>query len=174
MTLYLRTCTTCHAEFMAGRTAKFCPSCNAERIRQRDREKYQRKISGHLRKIGSTDTCQVCGKPYTVDHSNQKYCRKCSEPELKRQRMESHRRAYADPVRHRELLDQARAWAAAHPDRVAKSLREMYERRRQKRGIKPLGRTEICPRCGREFVVTAPRQRYCRECPKNHDTQTDT
>jgi len=34
--LYLRTCTTCRAEFLAGRTAKFCPSCRAERIRQRD------------------------------------------------------------------------------------------------------------------------------------------
>lgn len=159
MTLYVRTCITCHAEFLAGRTAKFCPACNADRIRERDLDKYQRKIAGRLRKIGSTDTCQVCGKQYTVDHSNQKYCPGCSESEMRRQRMESHRRAYADPDRREVLIEQNRAWAAAHPDRVAASLRRLYDERRIRLKIKPLGRTEKCRRCGREYTVAASNQR---------------
>lgn len=172
--LSLKTCSTCKIEFMGGTRAIFCPSCRAERIRQRDREKHQRQRAGTLRKIGSTDLCDKCGRTYTVTGGYQKFCPVCSEVERKLRQRESHLRMQADPVRHRRMIERARAWALSHRDRVAEALRQSYkrhindrnERRRGRTGFKlrPIGREEICPRCGQQFVVAERNQRYCDNC----------
>jgi len=172
--LSLKTCSTCKTEFMGGTRAIFCPSCRAERIRQRDREKHQRKRAGTLRKISSTDLCDKCGQPYTVNGGYQKFCPICAEIERKSRQRESHLRMQADPVRHRRMIERARAWALSHRERVADALRRSYlrnlkertERRRSRTGLKlkPLGRVEICPRCLQQFLVTERNQRYCDGC----------
>ena len=68
-------------------------------------------------------------------------------------------------------LNVARAWALAHRDRVAETMRQTYRRhlpeitehRRHRTGLKlrPLRRTEICPRCGQPFQVAERHQVYC-------------
>jgi len=167
-------CTTCGINFIGGPTAKYCPTCRADRIRQRDRERHQRKLTGRIRHIGSTDICTICGNEYTVNAGPQKHCPACQIAEAKRRSHEKWLSDYADPVKRKILLDRARQWAIVHHDRMAEILRQSYERhlediknkRRKMYGVKlrPLGRAEICPKCGNEFIVRERNQKYCTTC----------
>lgn len=53
----------------------YCPSCAAERQKERDRKIKQR---GPARKLGSTDICKSCGSTYVVCGGLQKYCPDCA------------------------------------------------------------------------------------------------
>ena len=170
-----KTCTTCGAGFPGGPTAKYCPTCRAERIHQHDRERHQRKLAGKLRHIGSTDLCAICGASYTVNAGPQKYCPVCQMAEAKRRAHELWlAEYYGDPVKRQKYQQRAREWALKNRQRTAEVLRASYERRldiitdrrRIRYGVKlrPLGRTEVCPRCGNEFVVRQRNQRYCDNC----------
>ncbi len=165
----------CGVAFMGGPTAVYCPICRAERIRQRDHERYQRKLAGNIRHIGSTDLCTICGNPYEVKSGNQKYCESCSAAETKKRAHELwFAEYYGDPVKRKKYIDCSRHWAASHKDRITEILRQSYERhlddiknkRRKMYGYKlrPLGRTEICPKCGNEFIVNERNQKYCDAC----------
>ena len=169
-----KTC-TCGVTFLGGTTAKYCPACRAERTRQRDREKYQRKKAGTARSLGSADICAICGKQYTVRGGNQKYCSECSVAEDKRRKNKSWlREYYGNPEKRQQLLERARQWAEENRGRMAEILHRNYEKtkdtrnekRRKRTGYKlrPLGRTEICPKCGISFTVTERNQRYCDKC----------
>jgi uncharacterized Zn finger protein (UPF0148 family) len=46
--LKLKICSICGTEFIGGPTAIYCPTCRADRIRQRDRERHQRKLNIHI------------------------------------------------------------------------------------------------------------------------------
>jgi len=172
--LKLKTCIICGAGFSGGSTAKYCPTCRADRIRQRDRERHQRKLAGRIRHIGSTDICALCGNEYTVNAGPQKHCPACQIVEAKRRSHEKWLSDYADPVKRKLLLDRSRQWADTHRDQMAEILRQHYERhlddiknkRRKMYGVKlrPLGRAEICPKCGNEFIVRERNQHYCHEC----------
>ena len=70
-----RTCRQCGAVFPGGPRAWYCPDCRAGRQREHSR-RY--KAKGPDRPLGSTDTCVVCGKTYTVNSSRQKYCPDCA------------------------------------------------------------------------------------------------
>ena len=83
MAIYIRECIQCGAAFKGGPRAWYCPECRAERIKQADREAKKRKSEGKVRKIGSTDFCKRCGKPYTVNSGKQMYCPECSEEAVK-------------------------------------------------------------------------------------------
>jgi rubrerythrin len=170
-----KTCATCGVGFIGGPTATYCPTCRAERIRQHDRERHQRKLAGQLRHIGSTDLCLICGKSYEVVGGNQKYCEPCSVAKTKRHAHELWlAEYYDDPVKRQKYLQRARQWAESHKDRMAEILRKSYKRhlddikdkRRKMYGVKlrPLGRTEICPKCGNEFIVCERNQKYCPTC----------
>lgn len=74
-----RTCITCGVEFPGGPRASYCPECREIRKKQQKREYLERKAAHKIREIGSTDICQSCGNPYTVDGSLQKYCPDCAE-----------------------------------------------------------------------------------------------
>lgn len=169
-----KTC-TCGVAFLGGPTAKYCLYCRAERIRQHDRERHQRKLAGRIRHIGSTDTCQICGQQYTVNAGPQKYCPACQIAESKRRRRESWiAEYYGDPGKRQKMIGHARQWAVKNRQRVAETLRKSYERRleiikdkrRVRCGVKlrPLGRTELCPRCGNGFIVRERNQKYCDTC----------
>ena len=70
----MRTCQDCGIEFLGGPRAKRCPAC---RIRaERERAARYRK-NGYARKLGSTDTCERCGREYTVSNGRQRYCPDC-------------------------------------------------------------------------------------------------
>ena len=70
-----RVCRACGITFSGGPRAWYCPSCRAERKRERERLHKQR---GTNRPLGSTDYCKACGKPYIVNGGLQKYCPKCA------------------------------------------------------------------------------------------------
>ena len=73
-----RICKACGASFMGGSRAYYCPDCRAERKKKQKLEYEARKRAGNVRKIGSIDNCVICGKPYTVEGGNQKYCPDCA------------------------------------------------------------------------------------------------
>lgn len=102
-----RACRQCGATFLGGPRAWYCPSCRLERRREADR-KY--KAHGTSRPIGSIDLCVVCGKPYTVNSSRQKYCPVCA-PDAVRDVDQAQSRAWneqnATPEYRRALRDKA-------------------------------------------------------------------
>lgn len=170
-----KTCTTCGTVFPGGPTAKYCPVCRAERIRENDRKRHQRKLAGQIRHIGSTDLCTICGKSYEVKSGYQKYCEPCAVAEAKRRRHEAWVvEYYGDPAKRQKYLQRSRRWAEDNKDRMAGILRLHYERRlekikdrrRKRYGVKlrPLGRTEACPKCGNNFMVRERNQKYCDVC----------
>lgn len=170
-----KTCDTCQIGFLGGSTAKYCPDCRAERIRQHDRERHQRKLAGQLRHIGSIDLCQICGDEYTVNAGPQKYCPVCQIAEAKRRAHELWvAEYYGDPVKRQKYLQCSRQWADKHPDRIRAVSRKHYlnnidhknDRRRKMYGVKlrPLGRVETCPRCNNNFIIQERNQKYCDGC----------
>ena len=74
-TLRTRTCRTCGVTFPGGPRAWYCPDCRAERRREADR---RRRRLGTARPLDSTDLCEICGKPYTVEGGRQRYCKACA------------------------------------------------------------------------------------------------
>lgn len=170
-----KTC-ACGASFIGGPTAKYCPSCRAERTRQRDRERHQRKLAGKIRHLGSIDLCALCGSEYTVNAGPQRHCPECQVAEAKRRSHEKFIRDYNNPEKRIKMLDRSRKWALNNRDRMAEILRQSYDRRinvikdkrRMKYGYKlrPLGRDEICPKCGSKFIVEERNQKYCADCKK--------
>ena len=170
-----KSCSTCGIGFLGGSTATYCPDCRAERIRENERKRHQRKLSGHIRHIGSTDLCTLCGSSYEVKGGCQKYCDSCSVAETKRRAHELWiAEYYSDPAKRQKYLQRAQQWAELHKDRVAELSRKSYERnlegikdrRRNMYGVKlkPLGRTDVCPKCGNDFIVRERNQKYCDAC----------
>lgn len=73
------TCKMCGEDFATTATRVFyCPDCRDLVIRKRDAESKRRKAAGKTRKLGSIDTCEMCGISYTVESGMQKYCHSCS------------------------------------------------------------------------------------------------
>lgn len=130
-----RTCATCGAVFDGGPRAKYCPECRAKRKKEQDRL-YKR--NGAARPLGSTDICEICGKPYTVTSGLQRYCPTCA-PEAVRQ----------------NVLPSKRARALAH-------LEENISRKREF-----ASNSGFCVVCGKGFRLTPSRSPTCsRECEK--------
>lgn len=71
-----RVCKQCGRTFSGGPRAWYCPDCRAERKREQE---SRCKRYGSMRKLGSTDYCINCGKPYTVSGGLQKYCPDCAQ-----------------------------------------------------------------------------------------------
>ena len=61
--------------------------------KEQRRQCRAREKVGSVRKIGNIDTCCICGKSYTVESGNQRYCPKCAKI------MRSFRQAMADHKR---------------------------------------------------------------------------
>lgn len=85
-----RTCRACGATFTGGPRAWYCPSCRAKRQTEAS---LRCKRSGPARPLGSTDTCTVCGKPYTVASGRQRYCPACAA-EATKAAIRPHKAAY--------------------------------------------------------------------------------
>lgn len=76
--LGMRICRQCGKEFTGGPRAWYCPECREKRKRQQKSKDNYKQRMGLTRKIGSTDYCTRCGKPYTVTGGLQKYCPDCA------------------------------------------------------------------------------------------------
>ena len=75
-----RVCVRCGTHFLGYPRSKYCPDCQLEVRRERDR---QRRKNGSARPLGSIDFCQKCGKEYVVKSGLQKYCPDCAEEAVK-------------------------------------------------------------------------------------------
>lgn len=71
-------CKICGTPIYGGHNKKYCASC-LKQVRADQHIKYRaREAAGISRKLGSTDICGLCGNPYSVSSSRQRYCPKCS------------------------------------------------------------------------------------------------
>lgn len=74
-----RVCVWCGVMFSGGPSARYCPSCRKERIKQTHRESTERARRGATRKLGSRAICANCGEYYVVNGGLQKYCENCKD-----------------------------------------------------------------------------------------------
>lgn len=89
-----RSCIGCGQVFDGGPRARWCPSC---RILAKKEALARYRKSGTSRKLGSTDTCQLCGREYIVKSGRQKYCSDaCSRKALLKWQQE-HKKATRNP-----------------------------------------------------------------------------
>jgi len=137
-------CQTCGKTFVSGMAAKYCPDCVAERRRAQRADYQRRKSEGQYRALGSTDICELCGKPYIVESSSQRYCRDCGP-----------------------------AAAAAHDRQRAKNKAKSdpsyYKKRNDER--EEATATRVCVVCGKEFVPHSPAITCGPECAHEHKLQ---
>jgi hypothetical protein len=123
----IKKCVICGIEIIGQPLTKYCSKCRAEKIKENDRKKYQRKIAGTARKLGTTDICVVCGEEYTINAGRQKYCKKCAVDKSNEQTRESFKRAYyGNSAKRQKILERAREWALNHPERIKYILHKSY------------------------------------------------
>lgn len=140
-TIRKRICRECGKEFAGGPNARYCPECRAQRQKEQSRNHKERKRNGQTRPIGSVDFCIVCGKEYTVESGNQRYCPECA----------------VDAVR---ALDNAkgRIYGKTHNA-------ERQERRKAAKA------DIICAVCGKAFVPKGKEYTCGAECAKALDRE---
>ena len=134
-----KVCVDCGGHYLGYPRSMRCPSCRAEAEKKALREYRERKRAGKARAIGSTDLCEVCGKPYTVAGGLQRMCEACAE-ERKNARALASYHAGKDAYRGRRSALRAETTAQA-------------ARTRRKR----------CPTCGKDFTPDAMHRVYCSD-----------
>lgn len=137
---YPRICPDCGKEYMGHIKSVRCPDCQTEADRRNGLQYRQRRASGNVRKIGSTDLCIACGKPYTVSGSRQRYCSECASTEVTKNLRSISR------TRYRETY----------------SSPEKREKRNANRR-KPWQSEIPCSVCGKPFIPSHPRQTICSD-----------
>lgn len=133
-----RVCMDCGRAYIGHIKSKRCPACQQDANRRHDAECKRRKRAGHVRAIGSTDLCEACGKPYTVESGRQRWCKDCAPEQTRRSSNASsrawNRETYSDPQRR--------------------------EAKNAGRRSKPT--PHVCELCGREFVRLGE-AKYCSQ-----------
>lgn len=136
-----KVCADCGVSFLGYPRSYRCPSCQAEANRQAGLACKARAARGHTRPLGSTDTCVICGAPYTVCSGLQRYCDACAAAQSRKRSAEAARKLRADP----EFSAAKKADEAAVRAQAA-----TIERR-------------VCPVCGRLFAPSAAHPRTCSD-----------
>ena len=102
--------------------------------------------------------CKKCGKPYETDRPDTIFCPACSEAYYK-----------SAPIRDRVCRQCGvtfpggpRAWYC--PACRAERRQEAGKRHKKVGTARPLGSTDTCKRCGKEYIVEGGRQMYCKDC----------
>lgn len=129
-----RTCIDCGASFLGYPKSKRCPSCQNAVDHKRDAAFHR---NGAVRKIGSIDKCQCCGREYIVEASSQRYCKSCSPTAVRK-----------------NVLAQKRRYAAENAERVApiKAKNRSYNK--------------VCTICGKVFDTDTPTVTCSPECAR--------
>lgn len=139
-----RTCRQCGKEFTGGPRAWYCPECREKRKRQqKSKDNYKQRL-GLTRKLGSTDYCTRCGKPYTVTGGLQKYCPDCADEAMRENDRNQARQYYED---NKEQTNPVR---------------------NNKRRVK----TKQCVICGKEFDANGTARNTCSEECRKKQRQT--
>lgn len=134
-------CPDCGVEFVGHIKSYRCRECQQAANRKKDIEAKKRKAAGTTRALGSTDLCQRCGSPYTVEGGLQKYCPNCA--------------ADADREHHAKRM---REIYEARP--------ELRKARAARRTAEPTVRT--CAVCGCKFVSKPFALTCSEECRAIH------
>lgn len=74
----MKNCSVCGAAISGGPNKKYCSICLKQVRADQHAQSRSRAASGTSRKLGSDAVCELCGKPYSVSSSRQRYCPKCS------------------------------------------------------------------------------------------------
>lgn len=102
--------------------------------------------------------CKRCGKPYETDRPGTIFCPACSAAYYK-----------SAPIRDRVCRQCGATFPGGPRAWYCPSCREERRReadRRHKRNgtSRPIGSTDTCKRCGKEYIVEGGRQLYCKDC----------
>lgn len=193
-----RICTDCGTKFYGHIKSFRCPTCAREAEMRNMREYHRRKDAGKARPIGSTDICENCGKPYTVNSGRQRYCPECAHMMWRKHQREAsiawNRKAYADTKKHAERNESRRQKSpmegrcpvcgkpiqatagkvyCSEACRMAAVRERDRERKRKKAEETQRNRPPVpfrrCPVCGKEFAPVSPRAIYCsQKCKSKH------
>jgi ribosomal protein L32 len=129
-----RICKRCGAEFKGYPHSFYCPPCQTE-VRREQKSVYNKRYKlGITRKIGSIDHCEVCGREYIVNSSNQRYCAECADEATK-------------------------AAISKHKAERWKEQPELNEKRKPRRKRDHI---TVCDVCGKSFVAHTASP-YCSE-----------
>lgn len=125
-----------------------------------------RLTGGGRRKIGATDYCVRCGKPYIITAPAQSYCPACAPTKTKEDRSLYVRASAGNEPRRLGTTDVCARCGAVYTltggnqkycPACAKALLI-------KKASRHLGDTAICEKCGGEYTIAAGNQRFCPEC----------
>jgi DNA-directed RNA polymerase subunit RPC12/RpoP len=102
--------------------------------------------------------CKHCGQTFETDKPGAYLCPDCAA--------ESRRRSV---YRERVCIDCGASFmgypkSKRCPDCQGKINRARNAQQKQRGPVRPLGSTDICQNCGKEYIVEVGRQRYCKEC----------
>lgn len=129
-------CIDCGKHFYGHIKSKRCPECAAVARSRASREYQQRVKAGAVRKLGSMDTCQRCGKPYVVESGLQRYCPVCA-PVAVKENIIAARTAYSKE----HYTSEDRARMRKHETNIHR----------------------VCPVCGKEFASGTHYTKYCSD-----------
>lgn len=106
-------------------------------------------------------SCKRCGKAFETDRQGVYLCSDCAAAAKR-----------ASVYRERICTDCGTAfWGYPKSKRCPDCQAEIdriRDRAQKHRGpARPLGSTDVCARCGREYVVMSGLQRYCKDCAPN-------
>ena len=77
--VYNKICEICGMEFQTvSNRAKYCIWCRKEKQLERNLVYKQNKEDGKVRRLGSTQICDECGKSFTLNSASQRTCNSCS------------------------------------------------------------------------------------------------
>lgn len=132
----IKKCIICGKEFLGHTLSKYCDDCWLEQGRKRTMKNYHNR----KRRVGDIDYCIDCGKEYVITSGVQKLCSECAKK----------RANYHSALqRWKKDVDKPKPTYPL-PERVKKEKR--------------LNSTEICPVCGKEYIVMGEYQKCCLDC----------
>ena len=134
-----KVCVDCGAHYLGYPRSMRCPVCRAEAESKALREYRERKRAGKARAVGSTDLCEVCGKPYTVNSGLQRMCEACSKARNNARALAYYHETKDENRERRHVL---RAGTTAQAAKM---------------------RTKRCPTCGKDFTPDAMHRVYCSD-----------
>lgn len=184
-------CINCGKPYYGHIKQKRCNTCREEHKRHLLQEYKRMEKLGKTRKIGSTDTCEMCGKPYIVMSGMQRYCKKCApiavaenirskarERTAKYYKDETHREEKAES-RRLKVFDikscdicglvfvphgnQEYCSKKCSDEALKRWNRTYYDNRKRSRKEKKEVIFRECAICGKEFVISNSNERYCSD-----------
>ena len=104
--------------------------------------------------------CKQCGKPFEAPNKWRYMCPECAA-ESKKRNVLRERTCFRCGTK---FVGGPRAWYC--PECRAQRAKERAAKYRANGSFRHLGDVDHCENCGKEYVIEAGTQRYCKECAK--------